>query len=68
MDSVNLMRFSFKKGAHANLSNSSVQEIRVFSIIFARCVLRTKRKEPLCEYWQKGPIDLERSGVEPTRQ
>jgi hypothetical protein len=28
MDSLNLMRLSLKKGAHAILSNGSVQEIR----------------------------------------
>jgi hypothetical protein len=34
MDSVNLMRLSLKKGAHAILSNGSVQEIRGISLVF----------------------------------
>jgi hypothetical protein len=34
MDSVNLMRLSLKKGAHAILSNGSVQEIGGISLVF----------------------------------
>jgi hypothetical protein len=34
LDSVNFMRLSLKKGAHSNLSNGSVQEIRGISLVF----------------------------------
>jgi hypothetical protein len=34
MDSPNLMRLSLKKGAHAILSDGSVQEIRGISLVF----------------------------------
>ena len=34
MDSVNLMRLSLKRGAHAILSKGSMQEIRGISLVF----------------------------------
>jgi hypothetical protein len=45
LDSVNFMRPSLKKGAHAILSNGTVQEIRGISLVF-REMWDTTNHEP----------------------
>jgi hypothetical protein len=47
MDSVNLMRLSLKKGAHAILSGGSVQEIRGISLVFREMWDTTNRNRRL---------------------